>query len=159
MPAASSLGDLKHLLLSHIHLDHAGAAGALVREHPGLTVHVSEIGAPHLVDPSRLETSARRLYGDVFDELWGALEPVPEQNVRVVGDRVVGLACFAAPGHAWHQVSYQHEDGTLYNGDAAGFRFAPGRFVFAPTPPPEIDLDAWERTIDEIERRSRAASP
>ena len=148
------LGDVKHLLLSHIHLDHAGAAGSLVREHPALTVHVSEIGAPHLVDPSRLEASARRLYGDAFDELWGALEPVPERNVRVVGDHVVGLECFPAPGHASHQVSYQHEDGTLYNGDAAGVRIAPGRFVFAPTPPPEIDLDAWERTIDEIERRS-----
>jgi glyoxylase-like metal-dependent hydrolase (beta-lactamase superfamily II) len=148
------LRDVKHLLLSHIHLDHAGAAGLLVREHPALAVHVSEIGAPHLVDPSRLEASARRLYGDAFDELWGALEPVPERNVRVVGDQVVGLECFPAPGHASHQVSYQHEDGTLYNGDAAGVRIAPGRFVFAPTPPPEIDLDAWERTIDEIERRS-----
>jgi glyoxylase-like metal-dependent hydrolase (beta-lactamase superfamily II) len=148
------LDDVKHLLLSHIHLDHAGAAGSLVRQHPELTVHVSEIGAPHLVDPSRLEASARRLYGDAFDELWGALEPVPERNVRVVGDNVVGLECFPATGHASHQVSYQHEDGTLYNGDAAGVRIAPGRFVFAPTPPPEIDLDAWERTIDEIERRS-----
>jgi glyoxylase-like metal-dependent hydrolase (beta-lactamase superfamily II) len=148
------LGDVRHLLLSHIHLDHAGAAGSLVREHPALTVHVSEIGAPHLVDPSRLEASARRLYGDAFDELWGALEPVPERNVRVVGDHVLGLECFPAPGHASHQVSYQDEDGTLYNGDAAGVRIAPGRFVFAPTPPPEIDLDAWERTIDEIERRS-----
>ena len=148
------LRDVKHLLLSHIHLDHAGAAGLLVREHPALAVHVSEIGAPHLVDPSRLEASARRLYGDAFDELWGALEPVPERNVRVVGDQVVGLECFPAPGHASHQVSYKHEDGTLYNGDAAGVRIAPGRFVFAPTPPPEIDLDAWERTIDEIERRS-----
>jgi glyoxylase-like metal-dependent hydrolase (beta-lactamase superfamily II) len=148
------LGDVRHLLLSHIHLDHAGAAGSLVREHPALTVHVSEIGAPHLVDPSRLEASARRLYGDAFDELWGALEPVPERNIRVVGDHVLGLECFPAPGHASHQVSYQDEDGTLYNGDAAGVRIAPGRFVFAPTPPPEIDLDAWERTIDEIERRS-----
>jgi glyoxylase-like metal-dependent hydrolase (beta-lactamase superfamily II) len=150
----AELGDVKHLLLSHIHLDHAGAAGSLVREHPTLTVHVSEIGAPHLVDPSRLEASARRLYGDAFDELWGALEPVPERNVRAVGDLVLGLQCFPAPGHASHQVSYQHEDGTLYNGDAAGVRIAPGRFVFAPTPPPEIDLDAWERTIDETERRS-----
>jgi glyoxylase-like metal-dependent hydrolase (beta-lactamase superfamily II) len=148
------LGDVKHLLLSHIHLDHAGAAGSLVREHPALTVHVSGIGAPHLIDPSRLEASARRLYGDAFDELWGALEPVPEENVRIVGDRVLGLECFPATGHASHQVSYHHEDGTLYNGDAAGVRIAPGRFVFAPTPPPEIDLDAWERTIDETERRS-----
>jgi glyoxylase-like metal-dependent hydrolase (beta-lactamase superfamily II) len=147
------LRDLRHLLLSHIHLDHAGAAGALVREHPRLTVHVSEIGAPHIVDPSRLEASARRLYGETFDDLWGELVPVPAENVRVLGDRVLGLACFPAPGHASHQVSYQHEDGTLYSGDAAGVRIAPGAFVFAPTPPPEIDLEAWERTLDEIERR------
>jgi len=148
------LRDIRHLLLSHIHLDHAGAAGALVRQHPALTVHVSAIGAPHLVDPSRLELSARRLYGEAFDELWGELVPVPEANVRVVGDRVVGLECFPTPGHAAHHVSYHHEDGTLYNGDAAGVRIAPGSFVFAPTPPPEIDLDVWERTIDELERRS-----
>lgn len=148
------LGDVRHLLLSHIHLDHAGAAGALVREHPTLQVHVSEIGAPHLVDPSRLELSARRLYGDAFDELWGELVPVPEANVHVVGEQVAGLACFPTPGHAAHHVSYHHEDGTLYNGDAAGVRIAPGSFVFAPTPPPEIDLDAWERTVDELERRS-----
>ena len=80
------LTDLRHLLLSHIHLDHAGAAGVLVREHPGLQVHVSEIGAPHVVDPSRLEASARRLYEDEFDSLWGELAPVPEQNVHVVGE-------------------------------------------------------------------------
>jgi len=148
------LGDVRHLLLSHIHLDHAGAAGALVREHPALEVHVSGIGAPHLVDPTRLEASARRLYGEAFDGLWGELVPVPEENIRVVGERVLGLACFPTPGHASHHVSYQHEDGTMYNGDAAGVRIAPGRFVVAPTPPPEIDLEAWERTIDEIERRS-----
>ena len=147
------LGDLRHLLLSHIHLDHAGAAGTLVREHPDLIVHVSEIGAPHVVDPRRLEGSARRLYGDAFGELWGELAPVPEANVRVVGDDVLGLECIPAPGHASHQVSYLHDDGTLYNGDALGVRIAPGRFVFAPTPPPEVDLEAWERTLDELERR------
>ena len=148
------LGDLRHLLLSHIHLDHAGAAGTLVREHPGLTVHVSEIGAPHLVDPTRLEASARRLYGDAFDGLWGELVPVPAENVVVVGDRVAGLECFPSPGHASHHVSYFHDDGTLYSGDVAGVRIAPGRFVFAPTPPPEVDLEAWERSLDEMERRA-----
>jgi len=83
------LRDLRHLLLSHIHLDHAGATGVLVREHPALQVHVSELGAPHLIDPARLEASARRLYGDSFDTLWGELAPVPEQNVHVVADRVL----------------------------------------------------------------------
>ncbi|MCS7006267.1 MAG: MBL fold metallo-hydrolase [Gaiellaceae bacterium] len=149
-----SLADVRHLLVSHIHLDHAGAAGALVREHPHLQVHVSEIGAPHLVDPTRLEASARRLYGDAFDELWGELVPVPEENVRVVGERVLGLDCFPAPGHASHHVCYLHPDGTLYAGDAAGVRISPGRFVLPPCPPPEFDLEAWLRTIDEIERRA-----
>jgi glyoxylase-like metal-dependent hydrolase (beta-lactamase superfamily II) len=147
------LGDIRHLLLSHIHLDHAGAAGVLVREHPTLQVHVSEIGAPHLVAPERLERSARRLYGDTFDTLWGELAPVPEANVRVVGDRVLGLDCFPTPGHASHHVSYLDRDGTLYAGDAAGVRIQPGRFVMPPTPPPEFDLDTWQQTLEEIERR------
>jgi len=148
-----ALDDLRHLLLSHIHLDHAGAAGALVRRLPHLQVHVSEVGAPHLVDPSRLERSARRLYGDAFDGLWGELAPVPEENVRVVGDEVLGLACFPAPGHAAHHVCYLGPDGTLYAGDAAGVRIQPHRSVLPPTPPPEFDFAAWLRTLDEIERR------
>ena len=148
------LTDIRHLLLSHIHLDHAGAAGVLVREHPSLQVHVSGIGAPHLVDPARLERSARRLYGDAFDDLWGELEPVPQANVHVVGDNVLGLQCFPTPGHASHHVSYLDRDGTLYAGDAAGVRIQPGRYVMPPTPPPDIDVAGWERTIDEIARRS-----
>jgi glyoxylase-like metal-dependent hydrolase (beta-lactamase superfamily II) len=147
------LADVRHLLLSHIHLDHAGAAGVLVREHPGLQVHVSEVGAPHLVDPSRLERSARRLYGDDFDRLWGELVPVPSENVHVVGADTLGLATFPSPGHASHHVCYLDRDGTLYAGDAAGVRIQPSEFVLPPTPPPEVDLEAWERTIDELERR------
>ena len=150
------LQDLRHLLLSHIHLDHAGAAGVLVREHPELRVHVSAVGAPHLVDPSRLETSARRLYGDTFDDLWGELAPVPEANVHVVGERVLGLDCFPTPGHASHHVCYLDRDGTLYAGDAAGVRIQPHRAVLPPTPPPEFDLDAWLGSLDEIERRDPA---
>ncbi|HZS24597.1 MAG TPA: MBL fold metallo-hydrolase [Gaiellaceae bacterium] len=149
-----ALEDVRHLLLSHIHLDHAGAAGSLVREHPGLQVHVSEVGAPHLVDPERLERSARRLYGDAFDTLWGELVPVPEANIRVVGSNVLGLDCFPTPGHASHHVCYLDRDGTLYAGDAAGVRIAPGRYVMPPTPPPEIDVDAWEATIASLESRA-----
>jgi glyoxylase-like metal-dependent hydrolase (beta-lactamase superfamily II) len=148
------LTDIRHLLLSHIHLDHAGAAGVLVREHPTLQVHVSAIGAPHLVDPERLERSARRLYGDTFDDLWGELAPIPQANVHVVGDDVLGLKCFPTPGHASHHVSYLGRDGTLYAGDAAGVRIRPGRYVMPPTPPPDVDIAVWESTIDEIERRS-----
>jgi glyoxylase-like metal-dependent hydrolase (beta-lactamase superfamily II) len=150
------LTDVRHLLLSHIHLDHAGAAGTLVREHPRLQVHVSGVGAPHLVDPSRLERSARRLYGDTFDPLWGELAPVPEENIHVVGDLVLGLECFPTPGHASHHVCYLDRDGTLYAGDAAGVRIQPGRFVMPPTPPPEFDLDAWQQTLEIIERRDPA---
>jgi glyoxylase-like metal-dependent hydrolase (beta-lactamase superfamily II) len=149
-----ALADLRHLLLSHIHLDHAGAAGVLVREHPGLRVHVSEVGAPHLVDPERLERSARRLYGAEFDTLWGELAPVPEQNVEVVGRDVLGFDCFPSPGHAKHHVCYVDAEGTLYAGDAAGVRIPPSRFAMPPTPPPEFDLEAWEATLDEIGRRA-----
>jgi glyoxylase-like metal-dependent hydrolase (beta-lactamase superfamily II) len=148
-----ALRDVRHLLLSHIHLDHAGAAGVLVRTHPELQVHVSEIGAPHLVDPSRLERSARRLYGDRFDTLWGELAPVPQENVHVVGDRVLGLECFPTRGHAEHHVSYLDRDGTLYAGDAAGVRITPGRYVVPPTPPPELDVEAWDATIADLEDR------
>ena len=148
------LADVRHLLLSHIHLDHAGAAGAIVREHPHIQVHVSAIGAPHLVDPTKLEASARRLYGDAFDELWGELAPVPEGNVQIVGDEVVGLECFPSPGHASHHVCFAHEDGTIYAGDAAGVRIAPSRLVMPPTPPPDVDAQAWYATLDELERRA-----
>jgi glyoxylase-like metal-dependent hydrolase (beta-lactamase superfamily II) len=147
-----ALTDIRHLLLSHIHLDHAGAAGTLVRKHPDLQVHVSEIGAPHLVDPSRLDASARRLYGDAFDVLWGELAPVPQANIHVVAEHVVGLECFPTPGHASHHVSY-FADGTLYAGDAAGVRIVPGRYVIPVSPPPDFDPEAWRRSIDEIDRR------
>jgi glyoxylase-like metal-dependent hydrolase (beta-lactamase superfamily II) len=147
------IGDLRHIVLTHIHLDHAGAAGSLVRENPGLLVHVSEIGAPHVVDPSRLERSARRLYGESFDRLWGPLEAVPEENVRVVGDRVLELEAFPTPGHASHHVSYLAPDGTCFTGDAAGVRIPPGHYVAPVAPPPDIDVEAWERTIDAIDER------
>jgi glyoxylase-like metal-dependent hydrolase (beta-lactamase superfamily II) len=147
-------GDIRLLLLSHIHLDHAGAAGVLVRLDPRLQVYVSEIGAPHLVDPTRLEASARRLYGDSFDTLWGELAPVPETNIHIVGGDVAGLECFPTPGHARHHVCYLAQDGTLYAGDAAGVRIQPDRVVLPPTPPPEFDLAAWFETIDEIEQRA-----
>jgi len=149
-----TLDDVRHLLLSHIHFDHAGAAGVLVRDHPHLQVHVSEIGAPHLADPRRLEASARRLYGEAFDTLWGELAPVPEANLRLVGPRVLGLECFPAQGHAKHHVCYVGRDGTLYAGDAAGVRIMPERYVAPVSPPPDIDLEAWADTIDEIQRRA-----
>jgi glyoxylase-like metal-dependent hydrolase (beta-lactamase superfamily II) len=150
------IGDIRHLLLTHIHLDHAGAAGVLVRRNPELRVHVSEVGAPHLSDPSRLERSARRLYGEAFDALWGELAAVPEENVEVLGEEAVGLQVFPAPGHASHQVCFLGADGTLYPGDAAGVRIEPGRHVVPYAPPPDIDVEAWHATLDEVERREPA---
>jgi glyoxylase-like metal-dependent hydrolase (beta-lactamase superfamily II) len=146
------LEDLRHLLLSHIHLDHAGAAGPIVRRHPDLTVWVSGIGAPHLVDPSRLERSARRLYGDLFDPLWGELAAVPEQNVRLAEGDVLGWESFPTQGHASHHVSYFRE-GTLLAGDAAGVRMPGASYVLPVSPPPDIDVEAWHATAAAIRAR------
>jgi glyoxylase-like metal-dependent hydrolase (beta-lactamase superfamily II) len=149
------LTDVKHLLLSHIHLDHAGAAGSLVRRHPELTVWVSPVGRPHLIDPSRLERSARRLYGEMFDPLWGELAPVPEENVRVADGDVLGWEAFPTPGHASHHVSYLR-DGTLLAGDAAGVRMPGASYVLPVSPPPDITVEGWHETIAEIRRREPA---
>jgi glyoxylase-like metal-dependent hydrolase (beta-lactamase superfamily II) len=145
--------DLRHLVLTHIHLDHAGAAGTLVRRNPALHVHVSAIGAPHLVDPSRLERSARRLYGQDFDRLWGELAPVPEANLRPVEARVLDLEAFPTPGHASHHVSFLAPDGACFAGDAAGVRIEPCPFLLPASPPPDIDLEAWSASLDAIEAR------
>jgi glyoxylase-like metal-dependent hydrolase (beta-lactamase superfamily II) len=151
-----ALEDLEHLVLTHIHLDHAGAAGVLMRRNPGLRIHVSAIGAPHLVDPSRLERSARRLYGDDFDRLWGELAPVPEQAVEIVEGRVLDLEAWATPGHASHHISYLDPDGSCFAGDAAGAKIPPSSFLAPVAPPPDIDLEAWERSLDAIEERRPA---
>jgi glyoxylase-like metal-dependent hydrolase (beta-lactamase superfamily II) len=147
------LTDVRHLLLSHIHFDHAGAAGSIVREHRELTVWVSPVGAPHLVDPSRLEASARRLYGERFDPLWGELAPVPEANIALAESEALGWEVFPSPGHASHHVCY-FRDGTLLAGDACGVRIQPSPYVLPVSPPPDIDVEGWHRTIDQIARRS-----
>jgi glyoxylase-like metal-dependent hydrolase (beta-lactamase superfamily II) len=147
-----ALTDVRHLLLSHIHLDHAGAAGVLVRRHPGLTVWVSEVGHPHLLDPSRLERSARRLYGELFDPLWGELAPVPAANARIATGDVLGWEAFPTPGHASHHVSY-HRDGTLLAGDAAGVRMPGASYVLPVSPPPDLDAEAWHESVAAIRAR------
>jgi glyoxylase-like metal-dependent hydrolase (beta-lactamase superfamily II) len=137
------------ILLTHIHFDHAGATGALVRRWPGVEVWVHERGARHMVDPERLVASARRLYGDDFDRLWGAVVPVPERNVRVLegGERRNGFRVAYTPGHAVHHVSYLHEEsGLAFTGDVSGVRIDGGP-VLAPTPPPDIDVEAWRDSI------------
>jgi glyoxylase-like metal-dependent hydrolase (beta-lactamase superfamily II) len=150
------LAEVRHLLLTHIHPDHAGAAGALVRESPSLTVHVHEIGAPHLVAPERLEASARRLYGDDFDRLFGAIEPVPEANVRVAGERVLDLEVFPTPGHAPHHISFLGPDGACYAGDATGVLVPRGHFLYPASAPPGIDVEAWLASLGAIEERRPA---
>jgi glyoxylase-like metal-dependent hydrolase (beta-lactamase superfamily II) len=142
------------LLLTHIHFDHAGAAGALVREWPDLEVWVHERGARHLVDPTRLVASAKRLYGDDFDRLWGEVVPVPERSLRVLrgGERQDGWEVAYTPGHASHHVSYRHRDsGWVFPGDTCGVRLPAGDLILPPTPPPDVDLDAWSGSIGHIE--------
>ena len=151
-----SVSDLRHLLLTHVHLDHAGAAGLLVRENPDLRVHVSEEGAFHLSFPEVLEFGAREVYGAQFDELWGEVVAVPEANIDVLEERVAGLEPIATPGHAPHHVSYLDAEGTLFAGDAAGMRTDPERFVLPPMAPPDVDVAAWHRTISELEARRPA---
>jgi glyoxylase-like metal-dependent hydrolase (beta-lactamase superfamily II) len=148
------------LLLTHIHLDHAGATGALVERFPGLEVHVHANGAPHLIDPSRLLRSAERIYGDEMEPLWGRVVPVPERNVHVVdgGDTVTAAGhrfdVAYTPGHASHHVVYfDTTDGTAYVGDVAGVRIPPTDYVRAPTPPPDIDVEEWQRSIDVVVER------
>ena len=152
-----ALRDVKTLLLTHIHLDHAGAAGTIVERVPGVRVYVHERGAPHMIDPSKLLASATRLYGDRMDLLWGAFEPVPADRVTALtgGERLelagttVGVAY--TPGHAKHHVSYLDEHtGMAYVGDTGGVRVS-GDYLIAPTPPPDIDIEAWQKSLDAID--------
>jgi glyoxylase-like metal-dependent hydrolase (beta-lactamase superfamily II) len=142
------------LLLTHIHLDHAAATGAMVRRWPDLEVYVHERGAPHLIDPSKLLASAERLYGERLEYLWGTILPVPEANVRVLGggETVLGMRVAYTPGHASHHVCYLHEEtGTAFVGDVAACRIPPSKLVMPPTPPPDIDIELWEDSIGIVE--------
>lgn len=150
------LGDIRHLLVTHVHLDHSGAAGAIVAEHPGLRVHVSEAGARHLVAPERLERSAQQVFGADFDRICGAIAPVPRANIEIVSDRAAGWEAFPTPGHAVHHLSFLAPDGTCYVGDAVGIRIPPSRYVVPGTPPPDIDLDAYEASFAAIDARRPA---
>ena len=141
------------LLLTHIHLDHAGASGSLVRRFPRLRVYVHEAGARHMVDPVKLLQSAGRLYGAELERLWGEVLPVPASNLVALGggERVEGFRVAHTPGHASHHVAYLHESsGDAYVGDVAGVRIPPPEFTLAPTPPPDIDLEAWERSLETL---------
>jgi glyoxylase-like metal-dependent hydrolase (beta-lactamase superfamily II) len=141
------------LALTHIHLDHAGGTGSLLAHLPDAEVWVHERGAPHLRDPSKLLASATRLYGSDMERLWGDVEPVAPERLRVLlgGERIGEITVAYTPGHASHHVCYLHErSGYAFAGDLAGVRIGPGP-VLAPTPPPDIDLHAWRASLDAVE--------
>jgi glyoxylase-like metal-dependent hydrolase (beta-lactamase superfamily II) len=156
--AGISWRDVTALLITHIHLDHSGGCGTILRRHPHLRVYVHERGAPHLVDPAKLLASATRLYGDDMDRLWGDVLPVPEQCLTILrggerldtGGRTLEVAY--TPGHASHHVSYFVRDaGLAFVGDTAGVRL-PGGDVVPPTPPPDIDLETWRDSLARIDQ-------
>ena len=153
-------GELQVLVVTHIHLDHAGGAGSLVRRFPHLHVYVHPIGAPHLIDPGRLLASAARLYGDDLPRLFGEVLPIPADRVHVVQDEEAlrlgsrTLVALDTPGHARHHHAFFDEDtGDVFTGDVAGVALPGSRYVRAPTPPPELDIPAWERSIAKLQAR------
>ena len=155
--AGIPLAEVRTILLTHIHLDHAGVTGTLVRENPALRVYVHEQGAPHLVDPAKLIASATRLWGDDMERLWGEIRPVPPDNLVVItgGERLSAagrdLDVAYTPGHASHHVSFFNADsGIAFVGDTAGVRLPPAGFILPPTPPPDIDLEAWRDSLRRI---------
>jgi len=155
--AGIAVADLRAILLTHIHLDHAGATGTLVAENRAIKVHVHEKGAPHMVDPEKLIASATRLWGDDMDRLWGEFRPVPREALVVLsgGERISeggrDFDVAYTPGHASHHVSYFNADtGIAFVGDTAGIRLQPGAFIMPPTPPPDIDLEAWRDSLRRI---------
>ena len=152
-----SVADLDALLLTHIHLDHAGASGTLVRENPRLAVYVHHLGAPHMIDPTKLLASAARLWPDTLHQLFGETLPVPAENLRILegGETMaMGAKKFSVlytPGHASHHVSYFDDaDGTAFVGDTTGIRIENGPYILPATPPPDIDLGIWDNSLKAI---------
>lgn len=150
--------EVEHLVLTHVHLDHAGATGTLLRTMPNARVYVHGIGAPHLIDPTKLLSSAQRIYGERMEQLWGETEPVPaerittltdEQTIRV-GQRT--LRALYTPGHAIHHLAYFDEAShTAFTGDVAGVRLLGSTFVRPPTPPPDLNLEDWSASIARLD--------
>jgi glyoxylase-like metal-dependent hydrolase (beta-lactamase superfamily II) len=156
-----AVADLHAILLTHIHLDHAGATGALVRENPRLAVYVHSRGAPHLQDPKKLLDSATRLWGNELPRLFGETLPVPAENLQVLeGGETLELggrkfAVAYTPGHASHHVSFfDQQEGIAFVGDTAGIRIENGPYILPATPPPDINLELWDESFATIlERR------
>lgn len=149
--------DVEHILITHVHLDHAGATGALLPHTPRARVYVHEIGAPHLINSEKLLASAARIYGDQMEQLWGTILPVPEERVTAIGDDFelqVGARTFKAlytPGHAIHHVAYYDAaNAAIFTGDVAGVRLEDIPFVRPPTPPPDLNLEDWSASIERL---------
>jgi glyoxylase-like metal-dependent hydrolase (beta-lactamase superfamily II) len=144
--------DVRHVLLSHIHFDHAGAAWRFAEI--GATIYVHPRGAPHLIAPTKLVESARRIFGDEMEKLWGRVAPVPEEQLRVVNDgEIIHIEPFevravGTPGHASHHHVYKWED-NLFGGDVAGVRLGEGPPI-PPFVPPELDIEAWLGSIEKM---------
>lgn len=158
-----AVADLHAILLTHIHLDHAGATGVLVKENPRLEVYVHQAGMPHMADPSKLLASAERLWPGQLAFLFGETLPVPSQNLRVLrGGEALSLGqrkldVLYTPGHAAHHVSYcDPQEGTAYVGDTAGFHIDGQPYAVPLAPPPDIDLEAWNASLDAILARRPA---
>ena len=158
-----SVQDLDAIFLTHIHLDHAGATGSLLRENPRLAVYVHERGAPHMADPAKLLGSALRLYAGAMERLYGEFLPVPQENLRALrGGETLALGSrklevFYTPGHASHHVSYfDPSEGTAYVGDTAGLCMEGNSYLLPATPPPDIDLEIWSASLDAIAERRPA---
>jgi glyoxylase-like metal-dependent hydrolase (beta-lactamase superfamily II) len=150
-----ALTDLRHVLLTHVHLDHAGVTGHLVARNPKLQVHVHVEGAPHIADPEKLVASTRRTFGEAHDRLWGEVHPVPADRIKAwePGTRgpLRGVRALPTPGHIGHHLAYIDEkEGTLFAGDSMGIILAPGAPTHPPTPPPAIDIAAWQETLERI---------
>ena len=152
--AGFTLEQLTAVAVTHVHLDHAGAAGAVLARAPRARLYVHPRGVAHMVDPSRLMASATRIYGDRMARLWGAFEPVPAERVVALDDgaRVPcgerTLVAVHTPGHAAHHAAFHEpETGDVYAGDVAGVRLAGAPYVRPPTPPPDVDLDAWQASV------------
>ncbi len=151
--------DVTHILATHIHLDHTGGAGSLMRHMPKAQVYVHSLGAPHLLDTSKVVASATRIYGERMQLLWGDIEPVPYERLRIIDDgdilNIAGrsLNVYYAPGHAVHHVIFfDAQSGELWAGDVAGVRLPGIDYVRPPTPPPDLDLEAWSASMDLINR-------
>ena len=153
--------DVAQVILTHIHLDHAGASGNLIELLPNATFYVHEVGQPHMVDPSKLVKSATRIYGERMEELWGEIRSVPEDRIVTLsgGEEIEAaggiLTAHYTPGHAYHHLAFHEPDsGALFAGDVAGIRLPGQSYVRPPTPPPEVDIEAWKRSIEEMRRIS-----